>query len=519
MSELKYYFSIFLRRLHYFLFVSVGVSAVAVIAAFTLPPAYESQTRLLLEGPQIPSELASSTVMVGLSEQLEIIQQRLMTRANMLDVARSQTAFDDIQEMTADEIVEAMQARTVIQKAGGRNPTPIMSISFEARRPQIAAGVLNEYLTLIERQNAEFRSSRADNTLQFFQQEVERLGQDLDAQSARILEFKTENSGALPESLDYRLDQQATLQEQVRQIDRDITNLRNQRTRLVQMFEATGRVTEEDATQRLSPDEQRLREMRVQLDEALSVYSETNPRVKMLQARIARIEERIENAPEEESPEPAADTPQQRPGATMLDLQLSEIDTRIAMLQEQRVETQARLEALSDSLSKTPGNTVTLEELQRNYANIEEQYNTAVDRLAQASTGERIESLSRGQRISIIEPPAVPSEPTKPNRMLIAGGGTAFGILAGIALVFLIELLNRTARRPEDIVKRIGVRPLATLPYMRSRGEVVGKRLVKSGIYLAILIGLPAAVYAVHLYYLPLDLLADRAMNKIGVRW
>ena len=60
--------------------------------------------------------------------------------------------------------------------------------------------------------------------------------------------------------------------------------------------------------------------------------------------------------------------------------------------------------------------------------------------------------------------------------MLIAGGGTAFGIMAGIALVVLIELLNRTARRPEDIVKRIGVRPLATLPYMRSRGEVVWKR-------------------------------------------
>jgi len=83
----------------------------------------------------------------------------------------------------------------------------------------------------------------------------------------------------------------------------------------------------------------------------------------------------------------------------------------------------------------------------------------------------------------------------------------------------LIELLNRTARRPEDIIKRIGVRPLASIPYMHSRGEIFRKRLVKAVVYLTILIGLPAAVYAVHLYYLPLDLLADRVMNKIGVRW
>ena len=34
--------------------------------------------------------------MVGLSEQLEIIEQRLMTRANLLDVARSQNVFEDI---------------------------------------------------------------------------------------------------------------------------------------------------------------------------------------------------------------------------------------------------------------------------------------------------------------------------------------------------------------------------------------------------------------------------------------
>jgi len=517
MSDPKYYFSIFLRRLHYFLFVSVIISAVAGIAAFTLPPAYESQTRLLLEGPQIPSELASSTVTVGLSEQLEIIEQRLMTRANMLDVARSQQVFEDIQTMSADEIVEAMQARTAVQRAGtSRNPTPILTLTFEARSPSIAAGVLNEYLTLIQRQNVEFRTSRAGNTLEFFKQEVQRLGQDLDAQSARILDFKTTNSEALPESLAYRLDQQATLQEQVRQIDRDITTLNNQSERLVQIFEATGQLgTDEGA--RLSPDEQRLQDLRNQLDETKSVYSSENPRVKMLEAQIEQLEQRL--AARTTTEESTPDTQAQRRGSATLDLQLSEIETRISMLQEQREDIIARLADLKESLARTPANTVTLDELNRAYANIEAQYNTAVDRLAQASTGERIESLSRGQRISIIEPPATPNRPTKPNRVLIAGGGTAFGILAGLGLVVLIEFLNRTARRPEDIVNRIGVRPLATIPYMRSRSDIFWKRLIKITVYLVILVGVPLAIYAVHLYYLPLDLLADKAMNKIGVRW
>jgi polysaccharide chain length determinant protein (PEP-CTERM system associated) len=517
MNEVRYYFSIFLRRLHYFLAVFMVVSTIAVIAAFTLPPAFESQTRLLVEGPQIPTSMAASTVQIGLNEQLEIIEQRLMTRANLLQVARAQNVFENMQEMTADSIVEAMRARTTIQRPGGRNPAPIMNISFEARLPQIAAGVLNDYLTLIERQNAEFRTSRAGNTLEFFEQEVARLGQDLDAQSSKILEFKTRNTGALPESLNYRLEQQARMQEQIRQIDRDIAALRTQADRLVQVFEATGQLESEGPS--LSPDEQRLREMRFQLDEALSIYSETNPQVRMLQARIAQLEERIEARAEAQSDTEETETSEERRGSTTLNLQLSEIDARISFLGEQRQDILERLEALNETLERTPANSVALDELMRRYRNIEEQYNLAVDRLAQASTGQRIESLSRGGRISIIEPPATPNQPTKPNRIMIAGGGTAMGVFAGVGLVFLLHLLSRTARRPEDIINRIGVRPLATIPYIRSRSEVVWKRLVKVVVYLAILIGLPLAVYAVHLYYLPLDLLADRVMNKIGVRW
>jgi len=520
MNELKYYLSIFLRRLHYFLVVAVAISTAAVIVAFALPPAYESQTRLLMEAPQIPRDLAATTVNVGTREQLEIIEQRLMTRANLLEVARNQQVFANMGAMSADQIVAGMRARTTIQKPGRRSPAPIMSLSFQARAPQITSGVLNAYLTLIERQNVEFRTQRAGNTQEFFEQEVERLGQDLDTQSARILEFKTRNAGALPGSLDFRLSKQNQLQEQLRRIDREITAQRTQADRLVEVFEATGQFGEQGP--RLSPDEERLRKMRGQLDEALSIYSETSPRVRVLKARIAQLEERIETRAQSDDAAEAAEEDDTAPpsrGEVTLELQLSEIETRIDMLQERREETEARLSELTETLEETPANTVALEELQRAYANIEKQYNTAVDRLARASTGERIETLSRGQRLSVIEPPATPTRPTKPDRLLIAGGGTAVGIGAGLALVLLIELLNRTARRSEDIVSRLGVRPLATIPYMPSGGEVLRKRLLKTAVYLTILLGLPAAVYAVHLYYLPLDLLADKAMNMIGVRW
>ena len=170
-------------------------------------------------------------------------------------------------------------------------------------------------------------------------------------------------------------------------------------------------------------------------------------------------------------------------------------------------------------IDRTPSNAIQLEEMQRVYKNLEDQSNAAVDRLAQATTGERIEILSRGERISIIEQPAIPNLPTKPNRIKIAGGGTFMGIALGLGLVVLLEFLNRAPRRPEDIIKKLGVWPMAAIPYTRTRRELYVQRSIKVAITLLILVGGPIAVWAVHEFYLPLDLLADKVMNKLGVRW
>ena len=59
MDELKFYFSIFLRRLPWFVVLATVITAVAVSVAISLPPAYVSQMRLVVESPQIPDEMAA----------------------------------------------------------------------------------------------------------------------------------------------------------------------------------------------------------------------------------------------------------------------------------------------------------------------------------------------------------------------------------------------------------------------------------------------------------------------------
>jgi uncharacterized protein involved in exopolysaccharide biosynthesis len=451
-------------------------------------------------------------------EQLQIVEQRLLTRTNMLDIARRLDVLPDLTKMNPDEIVAAMRARTSISTSSQRQQeAPLMTVTFEAPRARTAAEVLNEYLTLIQQQDTEFRRGRAGETLQFFVQEVKQLGEKLDAQSARILEFKQTNTDALPESLDFRLSQQALLQERLSQTGRDLDALQRQRERLVQLFEQTGKVETQDTVVSLTPNQQRLIDLQDQLDQALAIYSPENPRVTILKARIEQLKTSIATAASVPDRTSAAD-PVTTSALSVLDVQLAEVDSRLAVLSEQKSNIETQLERLTDSIQRTPEVAITLEELNRKYASIQLQYNAADDRLSKAQTGDRIETRSRGQRISVIEQPAVPSQPTKPNRILIAGGGSAFGVLAGLALILLLEILNTTARRPEDLVKRFDITPFTTIPYIRTRQQTFFQRSLKLLLILIILIGIPAVIYAIHTYYLPLDLIADKVMNKIGVR-
>ena len=278
-----------------------------------------------------------------------------------------------------------------------------MTFTFEARSGKIAAGVLNEYLTEILKLDVTYRKERASDTLEFFEQEVERLGDELDKRSTRILEFQNENSGALPASLQFRMAQQGALQASIQQTDQQIFSLQTQREKLLDLYTTTGQIT--NVGQRPQTQaQQQLNQLRNQLDNQLGVYSENSPRIKHLRARIAHFEEVV--AAEQASTTTASSA---QTGNSTLDLQLAQLDSQIATLEDQRAVTEENLKKVTLTIDQTPANAITLAELQRDHNNIQTQYNRAVTRLASASTGERIEVTSQGQRISVIEHP---SEPT-----------------------------------------------------------------------------------------------------------
>jgi hypothetical protein len=76
--------------------------------------------------------------------------------------------------------------------------------------------------------------------------------------------------------------------------------------------------------------------------------------------------------------------------------------------------------------------------------------------------------------------------------------------------------MNKAVRRPRDITRRLGITTIATIPYVRTPIELVARRAAFVALFALVVVGLPAALFAIHTYYLPLDLLVDIVINRLG---
>lgn len=510
--DLQFYWALFLKRLPVMLALVLTCSGVATVSALKLPPTYSTSAQLLVEEPQIPESMAGSLVQVDAGQQLQIIEQRILSRANLLEIARKHQVFEDIASMTPDAIVAGMYSQTGIQRSGGRGQATLMRVSFEARHGYIAANVVNDYVSLILEESTDFRVSRAEGALSFFEQEVRRLNDDLALQSSKIVDFKNENSNALPGDLNYRQNRQTLLQERQSRLEREIAALTKQRQDMVAIFETTGRVdTPETAAQ--TPEEQRLKQLRFDLQQALVVYSDSHPRIALLRNQIAQMEQSVR----EQASANLQSQEGQEPPASVFELTLAEMDQRKAALQEELDNLIVSLDELNASIQATAGNAIVLDGLERDFRNIQARYNEAITSLNRARVTERIELNAQGQRVSVLENANVPQEPSGPNRfkMIAMGVMTGFGLAGGFFV--LLELLNRNIRRPTEMQSRFGIIPLAVIPYMESRRERLIRRSALVGAIGAVLVGVPVAIWYIDTQYMPIEILASKVFDRLGL--
>ena len=474
--DYRFYFALFCRRLPVFLTVFVLAGGVFVTATMLWPVSYQATARILVESPQIPTELAKSTVPTGAAEQFQIIQEDVLSRQSLLDIANRFHLFASRPNLSETDIIAEMRTRLGISptSVGGGTGTiaTVFEITFKAARPKTAADVVNDLVDMILKKDVELRTARASETVTFFNKETARLTASLAIVDKQILSFKNENIAALPDSLDFRRTQQTNQQDRLLVLAQEEAALRKRQLALQQ------RPADPAATP-VTPEEQQLALLRQSLAQQQVVFSETSPTIVSLRSRIAALEASLGNQTTI-SPDGSQSVQKQTP-------EWYDIEDRLAEISDERSQIAITLTDLAASIQATPGVETTLNALMRDHQNLQAQYDSAVARLAEASTGQQIELMLKGERLSLIES-AIPPEKSQglgQRTLLLASALGALGL--ALASIIVPELFNRQVRRPTELVTRLQIAPLVTIPYiergspgldwLRKLGGSVGHKL------------------------------------------
>lgn len=505
--NLRAYIAIVRRRFLLFVIPAAIVFALSVAVAYVLPPQYQASATIIVESQQIPTDLAAPTVTTNVSERINVIEQRLMARDNLLQIA---SKFDLYNYSRRDEsptsIVEFMREAIAIEQidvgnSRARDAAVIgFTVSFEYRNPTTASRVTNELVQSILAQNIETRLNRATETSTFIKQQLADLEQRLLATEKKLADFKQKNQGALPETLESRRVQLDQLLEKLSELDQRILQVSGSDPTLISLDGSKLEQLQFSLTTKkinLEAFEKRHRDVSPLVEKGFfpkNQLTELDRQIAVTKVEIASIEAQIASS-----------------GGATDDVNVLEA------LKSQRDQLKQQADLLAEGVARTPVIQFELNGLMREYENLQSEYQQTQAKQEDASTGERLEQDRQAERFEVIEQASTPSEPTKPNRGRIVLAGSFGGLALGAGLAVLMEMFDNSVRTAADVERYIRLKPIAVIPYVATTAEVRRRRLRLAGLIFAAVGLIAALVAAVHFYYLPIDFLAGRVWEKINV--
>ena len=194
------YIDILKRRFFYFLLPFGLVSILGLCLAAIQKPNYLSEGKILVESQVIAPDLVRPVVTATTSERIQLIQQRIMTRDNLLSIANKFALFPG-RSGILDLMRQSAQIKPIEVEGQPRQGTSTVAftVGFEYENPELAMRVANEFLTLIVQEDARSRTNRATEAVKILTGETKDIEDKLDSTQMQIFEIARRPRDAVPE--------------------------------------------------------------------------------------------------------------------------------------------------------------------------------------------------------------------------------------------------------------------------------------------------------------------------------
>ncbi len=561
------------RRRKPALVIALSLLVLGTIAIFVWPNAYTSTAVILIEDPDIPPGLVPTTVTTFAAKQIQYINQRVMTRSNLVEIIEKFDLFPeerkylptlllvgDVEKNMSIDIIDVQQ-----QGAGGQTVTSTIAfrLGFESADPQIARQVANELVSLYLAENVRARTEQTAETSDFMQAEVDRLDAEVKGLEAQISDIKRDNKGSLPELNAFNMQLLNTLTNDIGEVDRQIQSIYENRimldAELAKLSPISTTVTPDGRP--ISSPEDQLKALQTELSRLQGRYSPDHPDVKRVSRDLAAVraqlganidldqieanlaEARLKLAKAEASYTP--DSPQVQQARRLVEslaaeaamprsrgvgsmepdnpiyIQVRAQKEMLGSSERSLVTKQAQLRARRADIERKMVQSSDIEKdlsaLFRRLNTATFSYQKARDSLVTAKMGQALETQSKGERFALVEPPDLPLLPSSPNRPVLLALLIVLVFAAGLGWPQVAESMDAAIYSARAIERVQGAPPIAEIPLIVTTEDRKRDRNVRVGALLIAPVIVAVILALIHFLWIPLDILWYVGLRRLGM--
>lgn len=424
------------RRALLILLVTVLGSVASVWVALNQVKVYEATAVVQIEEGQMPDSLAGASAQTqDASRRVRLIEQRLMSRDNLVSLMEQHDLFSGAAGMPIGQRLFQMRQAVSIEEIRANNNSFLaqqempsgLRISVVLPDPQKAADIANEMMHQVINQSRDRSLSSARDTLAFFESEEARVETEIEAMEAKIATFKRENADALPSGTSALRTQLTTLEDSQLTLARSIVEMEGNSTR--------------------------------QREEVLA--------------------------------------------------------RQLGLMREQQSLIEQRISDINETLLQAPEVERELSALERDLDRLKDQYSVITRRKADAEMGQMLEDRQQTDRFEVLESALVPEVSASSGRKKIVMAGVMASVLAGVAIGFVLELLNPAIRSAAQLERVLGLQPVVSIPVVEARRDRRSRQL-RSVTAVGLIVALMLLLYRVVTEVLPWHGLLDRFLPSVA---
>jgi succinoglycan biosynthesis transport protein ExoP len=449
-TQVRHYLHAPLRRPLLVVLPLLGAIALSFLALFLLPKKYRSSTLIIVESEKVPDSFVPRVATQDTSRQTQDIRPEVLSRTRLERVLAETSPYPEIASQT--RAVETMRAAIAINQSGSDGFT----IEFVHEDPRKAQEVTDRLATLFIGETVKAREQQVGDAIDFLGTQVSEARQELEKKDEALRRYKEARMGRLPEQLQTNLATLEMLQREMQTVEESLYLAREKRDALARGMGRRVASSSPSAPDGLSEVDT----LRVQLAELRSRYTDEHPDVQSLRSRINRAEARM-SASSTAGPADPVD-----PSDGITRAQLERASKEIEKLEARQSDLEGRVAAIRGRVEDTPRTEQELSNMTRDYETLSDNYTTLLAKQMEAQMSGRLEQRWKGDRFRMLDPAHLPEKPDSPKPFRIVGLGFVLGLLLGLGLAVVVEVLDPTIKDAEQLQTLLPYPVLARIPHL-----------------------------------------------------